>query len=282
MLSGIGPAKHLKHKSIQVIRDLPVGENLQDHLSFPGVVFSMPDKTTEIPPSKLTNILGFINTKNDSRYPNIELLSLIIPKNQVDDNDKTYVANFWGMSKATSDVYRDLGAKSDILLIAPIMIRPKSRGKVLLINNDYKSHPIIMANYTSDVDDEDLNALLGGIASLVAMNNTEVFQSSNIVLERINHPGCSQYAFPSRDYWVCAIGQVAGTLWHPAGTNKMGPVDDATSVVDSTLKVKGISGLRVIDASIMPLIPSSHINAPTIMIAEKGADIIKQEYNIIE
>lgn len=92
--------------------------------------------------------------------------------------------------------------------------------------------------------------------------------------------GCRQYAFDTDEYWECSMRHFTFTIYHPTSTCKMGPSSDPDAVVDPRLKVYGITGLRVIDASIMPTIVSGNTNAPTIMIGEKGADMIKEDWGI--
>lgn len=295
MLSGIGVEKHLKDKNIPFVKDLPVGENLQDHVCFPGVLFSAnrdPAKTNHylkylqvaakkgMTTVEVAKVVGFINTKMNALYPNVELLCIRIPMNSKTlFHNKSVIGSLFFMSDMISKLHDNLNAKSDLIYIVPVIIKPKSRGRILLRNNNYKTQPDIFPNYFSDINGEDLDTMIEAIDFLMAMNNTKAFKENNLILERIDYPACSKYNLTSLDYWECGLSHVAGTFWHPTGTCKMGPDEDPASVVDPSLRVKGVSGLRVIDASIMPTIVSGHTNAPTMMIAEKASDLIKLAYN---
>ncbi|XP_026677566.1 glucose dehydrogenase [FAD, quinone]-like [Diaphorina citri] len=138
MLSGIGIQKHLKEKNITVIKDLPVGENLQDHVCFPGVLFSSnkdPAITLHylrylkvaalkgISTVEVAKVVGFINTKRNSLYPNVELLSIRIPMNSKErNNGKSVMGSLFGMSDKISKLHDYLNTKSDLLYIIPIII----------------------------------------------------------------------------------------------------------------------------------------------------------------
>lgn len=111
-----------------------------------------------------------------------------------------------------------------------------------------------------------------------AIAQTEALKKHNPQLSLYKIPGCRDFEQRSDEYYECQARHHSLTIYHPVGTCKMGPQEDPMSVVDARLRVRGISGLRVIDASIMPRIVSGNTNAPTIMIAEKGSDMIKEEW----
>jgi choline dehydrogenase len=127
-----------------------------------------------------------------------------------------------------------------------------------------------------------LETLLKGVKKAVELSETNAFKKFGSKLHDIPVPGCQSFVFNSDEYWRCAIKHLTFSIYHVSGTCKMGPVSDQEAVVDPRLRVHGINGLRVIDASIIPLIPTAHTNAPTIMIAEKGADLIKEDWGRTE
>ena len=105
-----------------------------------------------------------------------------------------------------------------------------------------------------------------------------MLQTLNSTLNPTVIPGCSGLHYLSDDFFKCMARYYYQTIYHPVGTCKMGPANDHTAVVSPQLKVHGVHGLRVVDASIMPYIVTGNTNAPTIMIAEKASDMIKEEY----
>ncbi|HZB94039.1 MAG TPA: GMC oxidoreductase, partial [Stellaceae bacterium] len=146
--------------------------------------------------------------------------------------------------------------------------RPKSRGEIKLADGTLRSKPRIFANYFSDPDDDDMRRSVAAFHIGRRIIATEPYRS--LIFSEVR-PGAHIVA---EDDIRSFIRQVAGTVYHPCGTCRMGQDDKA--VVDTELRVLGLEGLRVVDASVMPAIPSPNIHPATIMIAEKGSDAISR------
>ncbi|XP_034936851.1 glucose dehydrogenase [FAD, quinone] [Chelonus insularis] len=297
MLSGIGPKQHLESHGITVIKDLPVGNNLQDHVGMAGLTFLV-DKpvaivqdrlqptpvTTEYvlngrgPMTTLGGVEGyaFVNTiyANESGlYPDIQLH--MAPASLSSDAG-VQVRKVLSITDQVYDtVYRPI-TNRDAWTIMPLLLRPKSRGTIRLKNSNPFASPVINANYFDHP--EDIARLVEGAKIAVRLNEAKVFQQFGSRLHRAKIPGCKNLTFGSDAYWECHIRHITMTIYHPVGTAKMGPSTDPEAVVDPRLRVYGVQSLRVIDASIMPTICSGNTNAPVIMIAEKGSDLIKNDW----
>lgn len=172
-------------------------------------------------------------------------------------------------------VYASL-TNSDAWSIIPTLLRPFSRGAIRLRSKNPFDHPIIDPNYFHDP--RDMKTLVEGAKIALTIANTPIFKTFGTRIHPIPLPTCVQYKFLSDEYLECHAQTMTQTIYHPVGTAKMGPKTDPTAVVDPRLRVYGIKGLRVIDASIMPTIISGNTNSPAIMIGEKGADMIKSDW----
>ncbi|XP_050683634.1 glucose dehydrogenase [FAD, quinone]-like isoform X2 [Leptidea sinapis] len=125
---------------------------------------------------------------------------------------------------------------------------------------------------------EDMDRIIEGMKFAVGLEETIAFKSAGISFDRTKLKGCQGMSWGSYDYFACLLMHYTTTIGHPVGTCKMGPKADKDAVVDAKLRVHGIKNLRVIDASVMPKITRGNTNAPTIMIAEKGSDMIKNDH----
>jgi len=138
----------------------------------------------------------------------------------------------------------------------------------------------IFANYLNHTDD--IETLIRGIKYQADYVNTEVFKKHEGSLLKLPLFDCEDLEYQSDEYWNCYVKYMSTSMYNPTSTAKMGPKNDKSSVVDSRLSVKGIKGLRVIDASVMPKVVSANINPAVIMIAEKGADFVKVDWKSFE
>ncbi|WP_063046204.1 GMC family oxidoreductase [Nocardia pseudovaccinii] len=270
MLSGIGPAQHLRELGITVQSDLPVGQNLHDHLFVPLTFISKKAIHRGIPTyfaralarelrrpgstwmgRTVFEAVGFVKTKfADADYPDMQIHSLPwsypVP-NQ--DEDKMYLVE-----------------RRPALTVLPSLIYPKSRGELRLASADPFAAPLIDPGYLTDPRDTDF--LVEGVKTIREI----------MAHKAIAHDIVEEYApgneFPDDATLRRELPNRVHSIYHPVGTCRMGV--DERSVVDPTLRVRGIEGLRVADASIMPNITGGNTNAPSLMIGEKCAELLAQ------
>lgn len=299
MLSGIGPADHLTNHRIPVIADLPVGDNLQDHVGLGGLTFVVNEPVSftrarfqSIPiaveylmnergPMTFPGIEGvaFVNTKYadpSGLYPDIQFH--FAPSSIQSDGGELIHKILNLRDGVYNTVYKPL-VNSETWTILPLLLRPKSSGWVRLRSKNPLDFPLIEPNYFAH--QEDINVLVEGIKIAMNISDQPAMQRFGSRPHTIPLPGCRHLELFSDEYWECSLRQFTFTIYHPTGTAKMGPSWDPGAVVDPRLRVYGIQGLRVIDASVMPTIISGNPNAPVIMIAEKGADMIKEDWKVI-
>lgn len=294
MLSGIGPGKHLKKLEIPLIKDLPVGRNLQDHVAVP--LFFVLNKSTAQEPTKdgildeifayatrrtgalsatgsgAGDMIGLIDTANQG-YPDIQLFHHSFRRGAF---DLQFYLSVMGYEEIIGRVILDANRLQHIGIVNVVLLNPKSQGKIKLRSVDPKAKPKIYPNYLNHTDD--IETLVRGIKYQVDFLKTEEFKNNEVDLLQLPLAECRGIEIPSDEYWQCYATYMSTSMYDPTSTAKMGPKSDKTSVVDSRLKVKGIQGLRVVDASVMPKIVSANTNAAVIMIAEKGADFVKEDW----
>ncbi|KAK3909029.1 Glucose dehydrogenase [FAD, quinone] [Frankliniella fusca] len=295
LLSGVGDAQHLQEVGVPLMHHLPgVGQNLQDHIAAAGLTFQV-DYPVSLVMNRLVNInsalryailgdgpltssvgleaVGFFTTKYGNQtddWPDIEFM--LVSTSATTDGG-TQVKKAHGLTDAFyNDYFAPLNNK-DVFSVWPMILRPKSRGYVKLRSNDPLRYPLMVHNYLTHPDD--IRVMREGVKQAIALGETAALKRFGARFWRKLAPGCKHLPFYTDEYWECYIRQYTLTIYHLSGTCKMGPASDPAAVVDPELRVHGIKGLRVIDASIMPRVTSGNINAPTIMVGEKGADMIK-------
>lgn len=293
MLSGVGPGEHLQQVGIPVIHHSPgVGRNVQDHIAVGGMVWrvdydislvmnrlvslnsALRYAITEDGP--LTSSVGleataFINTKYANSSDDWPDMNYLFTSGAVTSDPHARVAH--GLTEEFyQEVYSEITNK-DTFTIVPMMLRPKSRGFIKLASKNPLRYPLIYHNYLTHQDDVDV--LREGLKSALAVGETYAFKRFGARFHDKPLPNCKHLPLYTDEYWNCYIRQYTMTIYHMCCTAKMAPPSDPMAVVDPELRVYGIQGLRVIDASIMPTITNGNIHAPVIMIAEKAADMIK-------
>ena len=271
MLSGIGEKEELNSFGIELKKELPgVGKNLQDHLFYAVSGLSNIQKGQNHHVKPLNQVLDLIEyfalKKGALTIGPLEGVAFGRSTQSPDRVDyQFHFASIHLGNDYKADLY-DISTfpTTDGFTILPTLLRPKSRGAVSLGSKNPSDHLKIQPNFLEEESDRKILIESGKIAWEVL--NSGPFKP---YLEQIITPplGTSDEAF-----WDHIQKQVE-TVYHPVGTCKMG-VDPATAVVDAQLRVHGIENLRVIDASVMPTIVSGNTNAPTYMIAEKGAELI--------
>ncbi|MDT4921800.1 MAG: hypothetical protein QOI15_2702 [Pseudonocardiales bacterium] len=267
MLSGVGPAEHLRAFDIDVAADLPVGDNLHDHLFVP-MSFAMPTAVRRSSPAYFGRAFVKERFRNDSTWlarSVFEVVSFVRGEHAADIPNLQLHVLPWSYPGPNQDepiMHRP--DKRRALTIMSTLIYPKSRGTVRLTSSDPSAAPLIDPNYLDE--DADVDVLAGGMELIrETMNSPGIFGGVEIEVE----PGP---AYKTRAELAKEVLNRATTVYHPVGTCRMGV--DERAVVDPQLRVRGVEGLRVADASIMPSIVGGNTNASSMMIGEHAADLI--------
>jgi choline dehydrogenase-like flavoprotein len=264
MLSGIGDRGQLSRHGIDVVKEAPdVGANLLDHLVVP-LGFDVPADSlfAAEKPLELVNYLlrrrgmltsnvgeayGFVRSRPDLELPDLELIFVPAPYFE-----------------------EGIGAPYDrhAVVMGPILLKPHSRGTIALRSGNPKDKPVIDPGYLTDAQGADRAALMAGLRMCAEIAKSPTLKG---IIGKVARPlGATDF---DDETLQRALNSLSHTLYHPVGTCRMGS-DDA-SVVDPELRVRGVNGLRVADASVMPTIIRGHTHAPSVLIGEKAADFIR-------
>ena len=270
-LSGIGPGDLLREHGIEVVADLPgVGENLQDHYvmavtyrlkagtvsvneltkgpRFLGEVLKYAFQRKGLLTLSAAHVAAFCKSRPDLAGPDIQFH--ILPASQ-------------NLEKAMVEGKMELDSAPG-LTIAPCQVRPESRGTIRIKSADPTVYPAIAPNYLSDPLDQEV--------AVAGLKWGRKIASQPALARYIDHEMLPGPDFTDDEALLGYARMAGSTIYHPVGTCQMG--QGPRAVVDAQLRVRGVEGLRVVDASVMPRLVSGNTNAPTIMIAEKAADMV--------
>ena len=270
MLSGLGPADHLRDFQISVVADLPgIGANLQDHHEVPVIA------TTKGKSGYFGEDKGWPMLRNGLQYllfnsgpvttTGIEACLFYDPDGGERPTVQLYCAPIVYLDRDVSSAKPTWG-----VTFTSCLLRPKARGSVRLRSSDPAAQPLVNCNFFGDPDD--LRLTLASVRHARRLLETEPFKSK--IAEELL-PGA---ALTDEASLTKFAGQTVKTNYHPVGAARMGPDDDPMSVVDARLRVRDVEGLRVIDCSIIPNIPSGNTNAPAMAIGSKAASLIAADY----
>lgn len=271
-LSGIGPSDLLGRHGIAVVQDLPgVGENLQDHLQVrPAYRCQNVVTLNDIANSTWRSAVEFLRyqiTRQGSLRNGVYRAGAFFSAGQDADPDWPNAQIHFGL--VSFDRPHQPPHPFPGVTLSACILRPHSRGRIAINSADPLQAPSIRAGYLSAEEDRKL-------AVDLVRKMREIAQAeplSRFVVEE-HEPGHAQQSDTEILDWV---RRRAGSIFHPVGTCAMGPATDPMAVVDARLRVHGCAGLRVVDGSVMPRIVSGNTNAPIIMLAERAADLIKEE-----
>lgn len=271
-LSGIGPAALLSRHGVPLVHALPgVGENLQDHLQVRpsyrcrGVV-----TLNDIANSRWRSALEFLRyqlTRQGALRNGVYRAGAFLPLGPDADPSWPDVQIHFGL--VSFDRPHQPPHPFSGVTLSACMLRPHSRGRIAIASNDPLAAPAIQAGYLSHEADRQL-----AVAMVRKMREIANASPLSEVIVQEHEPGQGMQTDAEILSWV---RQRAGSIFHPVGTCAMGPSSDPMAVVDARLRVHGVQGLRVVDGAIMPRIVSGNTNAPIIMLAERAADLIRQD-----
>ena len=271
MLSGIGPAAELQRHGIQVVLDQPaVGANLQDHLDICTLYHTVPgvsyDRTSEL----RVAIDYYLRGRRGAGTSNVAEAGGFVRSRFAPDERADIQFHF---VPAMLDNHGRRRLSGDGFTLHACYLHPRSRGRISLRSANPADAAHIQANYLGDAEGFDLKMMI---------------EAARLARDILRQPAFDRWRrepiFPAREDLDDAgleafVRAKAETIYHPAGTCRMG--NDARAVVDPQLRVNGIDGLRVVDASVMPTLVSGNTNAPTMMIAERAAELILARANAL-
>lgn len=298
MLSGIGPRQHLQDHGIPVLEDLQVGRKMYDHITFIGLSFTVNESIVALQKDvekasslleivegrgPLTNLGGvealtYIKTKESKdpkNYPDIELI--FIGGAMSTDFGEIYRKTFRITDEIYDAIWKPL-EKRAVWQVLPMLMHPKSFGFLELNSTDPFDAPKFHGKYFTDPENHDIKTFIAAIREVQRIASMPSMRRYDAQIVSTPVPGCQSFTFDSDAYWECALRHISPTLHHQVTTCKMGPRRDPEAVVDHRLRVHGMKRLRVADTSVIPFPITAHTNVPAMMIGDKLADMLKEEW----
>lgn len=274
MLSGVGPREQLERHHIHVVADLhEVGKNLQDHHA--AMVFFKMQKSEAPPPPPPkpgdfpgSLFMGYVALNESHCYPDYQTENFVVPHDS--DFPLQFCSFVFGLRDDICQSVYDSAKGRDLLLSMVVLLHPHSRGEVLLRSADPRDPPIVRAGYYSD--EQDVKSMARYLEHFVRIADSRYFVRAGAEPVEVALPRCAGLARGSPRYWRCYARGLFVAQYHHLGTCALG------AALDTRLRVRHVRRLRVADASVMPTLTSGNINAPVIAIAEKAADMIKEDY----
>lgn len=275
-----------------LVKDLPVAKNLQDHfyayLFFKlhssnatvhdqheqndGIYYYLRDKSGPLSSIKFGTFTAFANNLNiNSNYSNLHYFH-----NGFKKKSPRLIGTANSFIRPVRTFLLNEGSKSEIVAVYIGLAKPESTGSIKIKSPNILDQTKISFDFLKSKNDK--KVFLKAIKEFINLSKTEIFIKNEMELLRLPLDECDKELYLSDKYLECYIRYAFQTGWQTVGGSQMGRVGDKRTVVDQTFKVKGIKGLRQIDAGVIPTIMSSSTSAPTIMIGERGADFIKKEY----
>lgn len=274
MVSGLGPAAHLQDHGIPVVADLPgVGENLQDHACVP-MSWRMKHGTPSLNSAfrgvgLVGSMLRYLFTRRGPMTsPPAEFGAYLKSDPALPYHDiQVFGLPVTGDPSSQKHPHKSMAPDTfDGMTLAPYQVRPFSRGSLRLKSADAAVHPALRMNYLHD--ERDRRALLWALRFLRSMSQQPALAA---IVQAEVRPGPE---VQTDDEWLHWLAPHLTTGYHPVGTCRMGRADDPLAVCTPDLRVRGVEGLRVIDASVMPNVICGNTNATAVVIGDKGADLV--------
>lgn len=289
MLSGIGPKSHLNDVGIKPVVDLPgVGQRLHDHMFAKGNVKFLLGKTANLGTQQqiIATISQYVQKRTGPLTATGNPANVFFRSKfqKADDPRPDIQIPLGGSQYLTTTGVKGCaspeaaGTYFNQLGFNAINLHPKSRGHILLNKANPYGMPLIYHNVFGD--ESDLKPIYEAFRLAVKLNSTKVFRDNNITMSYNKPKQCTQLTFNSDEFWKCTFQGAGSANQHPTSTCSMGPDSDKLAVVTPRLAVRGVEGIRVMDASVMPGTTSGNTNAVCVMIGEIGSDFIKQDYNV--